>query len=552
MRDDTDRKTAEDALRDSEQKFAGVIALCGDAFVAVDDEQCIIIFNDEAEKVFGYSRREALENNVAMLLPERFRDAQRERLREFAAGRMAGGRQSKPGEDDGHALIARRKSGEEFPAEFAISRMTLRDKAIVSVVLRDVTERRRCEDEQTFLERAWSTLVSSLDPRQAIADLAVLVVNTLGTWCIVDMVEADGTVRRLTAKSPEPGKADLSARFEAVAIDPARPHLTRGPLTTRRSVLISEVPADFLRSLAQDEEQRKLLEQLKPHSLMAVPLLARGRLVGAMAFISTDPHREFGKRDLRLVEELARRTALAVDNARLFQAAQNAIHARDEFMGIVAHDLRNLLNTIVMSATVIERELSGGPEGSPKPVKSMVQSADRMNRLLRDLLDVSSIEAGQLSLDRHAYPARQLILDVLEATAPTASHRLEPQLPGDLPEVYADSDRIMEVFFNLIGNADKFTPPGGRITVGADPRPEGVCFRVADTGPGIPEKDLAHVFDRFWRAHAKVSPGSGLGLAICKAIIEGHGGRIWAESKPGTGSTFFFTLPYARDSHSGS
>jgi signal transduction histidine kinase len=169
-----------------------------------------------------------------------------------------------------------------------------------------------------------------------------------------------------------------------------------------------------------------------------------------------------------------------------------------------------------------------------------------MNRLIQDLLDVARTEAGKLAIECNRIPVAQVVLDSIEtqkAFAAAASLELEVDLGPDLPDVWADRDRVLQVFENLVGNAIKFTGPGGRIGVGAVPRDREVLFWVSDTGSGIPSDDVPRVFDRFWQARRAERRGAGLGLPIVKGIVEAHGGRVWLESTPGLGSTFFFTIP---------
>jgi signal transduction histidine kinase len=174
-----------------------------------------------------------------------------------------------------------------------------------------------------------------------------------------------------------------------------------------------------------------------------------------------------------------------------------------------------------------------------------------MNRLIQDLLDVTVMEHGRLSVEQAGLRTQQLLseaLDAQRALAAAASLALELDLAPDVPAVWADHDRMLQVFENLIGNAAKFTEAGGRITVGAAPRDDEVLFWVADTGSGIRDEDLPHLFDPFWQGRNHEAQGAGLGLPIVKGIVEAHEGRIWVESAPDEGTTFFFTIPTPRDS----
>jgi signal transduction histidine kinase len=254
--------------------------------------------------------------------------------------------------------------------------------------------------------------------------------------------------------------------------------------------------------------------------------------------------------DLRLAQELASRAALAVHNARLYWAAQSATEARDELLGIVAHDLRNPLNAIMMQAALLQRDRPDAPEEgrrrSRQPAETIRRAAFRMNRLIEDLLDVTRIEAGQFSVERGLVAPEHVVRDVAEAQATLVSGgglELRLDLVHDLPAISGDRQRLLQVFENLIGNAVKFTPPGGRITVGAARRDRDMMFWVENTGRSIPQEHIPHLFDRFWQARRGEHSGAGLGLSIVKGIVQAHGGRVWVESTPGRATTFYFTVP---------
>lgn len=182
------------------------------------------------------------------------------------------------------------------------------------------------------------------------------------------------------------------------------------------------------------------------------------------------------------------------------------------------------------------------------PADVIERAAHRMNRLIEDLLDVTSIEAGHLAIERARMSATQIVLDAVEtqrALAAAATLELALELEPNLPELCADHDRLCQLFENLIGNALKFTQPGGRVTVAAVALEDDVRFSVSDTGTGIADRDLPHLFDRFWQGRKAGRRGAGLGLPIAKGIVEAHGGHIWVDSQVGRGSTFYFTIPAA-------
>lgn len=249
-------------------------------------------------------------------------------------------------------------------------------------------------------------------------------------------------------------------------------------------------------------------------------------------------------RELRREQE-AREQAEA-DTRRmegLKQKAEAATLARDEVLATVSHDLRNPLGTIYTAATLL-RDVPLQEDARRRQVEIICRTAERMEALIKDLLDVSRMEAGRFSIDPTPERTTSLMREAREMLANVAESNNVELAEADLHEaaVMADRDRVLQVFSNLIGNALKFTPAGGTVTLAAESCDDGVCFHVRDTGPGIAPDDLPRIFDRFW--HGGAGGGSGLGLAIAKGIVEAHGGRIWAESD-GSGSRFSFTLPLA-------
>ncbi|MEO8876402.1 MAG: ATP-binding protein [Polyangiaceae bacterium] len=255
------------------------------------------------------------------------------------------------------------------------------------------------------------------------------------------------------------------------------------------------------------------------------------------------------KLNQQLQREIAERKQAQDELRKAVEQAQRATSVRDNILAIVSHDLKNPLSTILMSLTVMERAWGGDDRRkSKKQMGSIKHSADRMDRLIQDLLDTASIEEGKLFVEPRRLAVAPLVAEAIDAIEPLATHKslhIRNELPADLPPVFADAGRLLQVFANLLGNAIKFTPGGGTITVRADTVGETVQFSVTDTGAGIPEGDLTHLFDRFWQARPTAREGTGLGLNIVRGIVVAHGGRIWVDSRVGAGSTFFFTLPFA-------
>jgi signal transduction histidine kinase len=286
---------------------------------------------------------------------------------------------------------------------------------------------------------------------------------------------------------------------------------------------------------------------LTTDSPVRVPLPSRdGGALGDIAIAPWDPQ----PGDMVVLAQLARLVAGALENVRLYRDAQRATSARDDVLAVVSHDLRNPLHTIGLSASFLEELIPADAPATTREQTRIIQRAvRRATRLIQDLLDITRIEAGALSVAAHVARPELLVGDALDAMQPTATEagiRLEYQKDGTLPAVCADRERILQVFTNLIGNAIRFTPRDGAITLSATRAGEThVRFSVRDTGSGIAPDQLPHVFDRFWQARHGSRTGAGLGLAIVKGIVEAHGGTVDVSSVPGEGTELTFTLPVA-------
>ena len=517
-------KMAERKLKESEAKFSGIISISADAIISIDNEQRITIFNAGAEQIFGYSRSEAIGIPLDRLLPERLQRTHHQYVERFASGDVVARRMG----DRLATIVGLRKNGDEFPAEAAISKLQVGEKTLLTVALRDVSERKRIEKEQQFLVEAGAVLAGSLDYEQTLATVARLVVRDFADWCIVEIVGQHEEIRRLKVASGDPSKSELCAALEQVPLDRARPYLLRAVVDTKQPLIIEHVTSEQLESVAQGPEHLQALRAVNPTSMMALPLVRHGQLLGVLAFLSSGS-RHYGRSDLRLAEALADRAAVAIENARLYNASVEAAQVRDQVLGFVAHDLRNPLGAITLQAAILLRGAAEPERRSDRKAAEAIQrAAARMSRLIQDILDVSRMEGGHLSVEQERVPTERVVSDSVEAQRPLASAAsidLQLELEMGVADVWADRDRVLQVFENLIGNAVKFTKPGGRIVAGAASHDGEVVFWVKDTGAGISAEELPHLFDRFWQARKTRRAGAGLGLQIVKGIVEAHGGR---------------------------
>ena len=292
-----------------------------------------------------------------------------------------------------------------------------------------------------------------------------------------------------------------------------------------------------------------LLRACGATSAFMVAVRSRGADLGVLTLALTDARRRFDPADRTVAQDLAARLALAYDNARLYRDARAAVQAREDVLAFVAHDLRNPIHAIQLSLADL---LDGAPDQERRSgwhrLDRVRRVADQMNRMIDDLLDLSTIDAGRLTVETSACGVANLIQEAHDVLGPLVDDkgiRLIVEMPAVPAEVRCDPSRVLQVFSNVIGNAVKFTPEGGRITIASRPAADEVVFSVTDTGDGVASADLARLFDRYWQADAHAHKGRGLGLYIAQKIIEAHGGRIWAESQRGRGTTLSFSLPRA-------
>lgn len=533
-------------LRLSEAKFAGIFDIAADAIITVDDAQRIVHFNAGAETIFDYSRRDMIGQPLERLIPERFRAAHEGHMRRFAGGPETARRMGERSE-----IFGLRRGDIEFPAEASISRLSTATGALFTVVLRDITERKRIEREQRFLATLGEELARSLDYEATARLAANAALRELADVCVLDLVDGDAITRRIVSEDgPASVRAPLAVLAAAGPVGRDSPSRIIDVLRTRRPDVVSDVTEEWLEAHTDDAPGvAAAWRALGARSLMILPLVTREHVLGTLTLVSVQQSRRYTHRDLAFAEEIARRLALALDNARLYHAARRATRARDEVLGIVSHDLQNPIAAIAMGASVLHDQPPGDIESRRQLLRMITESTEWMRRLIRDLLDVSAIEAGRLSIERRGEAPAPIVASATRMLASALVERsidLHVAVPESLPLVNVDAARIEQVLVNLLGNAIKFTPAGGRIAIRATANSAAVEMSVADSGIGISPEEQAHVFERYWQArHATRRRGAGLGLAIAKGIIDAHGGRIWVTSTPGEGSTFAFTLPLA-------
>jgi PAS domain S-box-containing protein len=427
----------------------------------------------------------------------------------------------------------------------------------------DIDDRKREEEAAYFRARALALLSASLDYQTALQRLADLAVPRLADWCCVHLVEADGSIHLLAVAHADPSKVALLWEIEKrQPIDPQGRHGVAKVLRTGESKVYAEIPDSALEAVVSDSELLGALRAEGVLSAMCVPLIARGRTLGAISLLSAKSNHRYGRADLGLVEDLARDAAVAIDNARLYREAQEANRIKDEFLATLSHELRTPLNAILGWAQILQqRKLSA--EKMAVGLETIERNARLQTQMIEDLLDVSRIVSGKVYLKLRPVNLMRIVetaLNTLSSDAEAKGIELVSFYAAGVGPVSGDAARLQQVVWNLLSNAIKFTPPGGRVEIrlSEDLAPAGlghnslspvrsVSIAVSDTGIGISKEFLPFVFDRFRQADSTSTRnygGLGLGLAIVRHLVELHGGTVWAESPgEGLGATFGVRLP---------
>jgi signal transduction histidine kinase/HAMP domain-containing protein len=395
-------------------------------------------------------------------------------------------------------------------------------------------------------------LAASLDYDETLRSVAWALVPDLADWCFVDLLGPDGEIRRVEVAHADPSKSELAAQLRRFPPSPnAREGIGR-VLSTGEPELTPDYPASLLPAVTTGADHLRLVQQLGVRSCIRVPLVAGGRVLGVLSLVSAQSDRRYEREDLRLAEEVGRRAALAIDHARAYHEARDAIRARDEFLSIASHELRTPVAIIRTSAQMLVRAQTRGDlnvERLARSTQSIDEATGRLTRLIEDLLDVSRIRTGRLPLETSTLDLAALLRSLAERYEDQLDerHKLVLKTAPQGPLVTADAGRLEQVLTNLIENAIKYSPDGGEIRVGLRRQDGGALLTVQDPGIGLSEGANELIFQPFGRAPNAAErhiPGLGLGLYICRSIIDRHGGRIWAESAgPGRGTTMSVWLP---------
>lgn len=400
-----------------------------------------------------------------------------------------------------------------------------------------------------FLAEASKVLAGSLDSRQTFANLARLVVPRLADFCLIDRLDEEGFLQQVAVAHRDPEKEALLRQIR----DPENGEgsVSLRVFSTGKPELCQDLTPEMIREGFSHDEN--LVGEIDPGSYFAVPLIARGEIVGAITLVNDAGGRTFAPDDLTLAEEFAQRAALALDNAFHYQAADRARHeaeaanrAKDQFLAMLSHELRTPLTPVITSLINLESNPEV-PDSMRHPLGVIRRNVELEARLIDDLLDLTRVGSGKIHLNPEIVDAKSLLDNAIEICQPDIQAReLEFTLHSELANAYvrADPARLQQIFWNVLKNAVKFTP-AGRIDVRLSAEADGrLKITFTDTGQGIAADFLPRIFSPFEQGASTQFGGLGLGLSITKGLVDLHQGEIHVESEgPGKGATFTLYLP---------
>lgn len=418
----------------------------------------------------------------------------------------------------------------------------------------DITDRRRSEDYSRLLAEASTLLASSLDLEVMLAGIGRLACQRFADAVVIDLEDETGTLARAAAVECETRRPRLLDRIRRVNPDRSswsETHPVSRALREQRTIRLETVTPADRDAMAHTEEHRVLLHDIGVSAVIAAPLIARGRVLGAISFLRTTTRPGYDTAEQSIGEELARRTATAIENAQLYRAAVAASEAKSSFLAAMSHELRTPLTAIIGYEELLADGITGPVTDSQRHQLGRIKaSATHLLGLIDEILTYSRVEAGReephfesLCVESALAEAASIIEPLVLDRGLTLELTLEPTVKG--AHVQTDAQKVRQILVNLLSNATKFTPEG-KIALGARREGQQLLFYVRDTGIGIAEEHRHRIFEPFWQVNSPATrkiAGTGLGLTVSRRLAHMIGGELTVDSAPGNGSTFTLELP---------
>jgi PAS domain S-box-containing protein len=455
-----------------------------------------------------------------------------------------------------YETVGQRQDGSLFPFHVEVGRIIFQGTLASVGFFTDITARKQVEERLHFLTEVSAVLATSLDYTATLERVARLTIPYLADWCGVDMLVEDGSLQRLAVAHTDPAKeAAVREGQQRYPPDPARPHPILRVFATGQSECMPDIPDSLLQAVAHDAVHLEMMRSIGMCSILHVPLTVRGRVLGVITLVMAESGRRYTEADQHFAEDVARRCALALDNARLYVEAQQAIKVRDQFVTIASHELKTPLTAMLGYIELLQRRNERGgllSERDTRMLQTVARQGARLNGLVNELLDFSRLNTGQLQIEPTRLDMRVLVERLVEDLQPTLTqHQLVVEYPAAELVVRGDEVRLEQVLYNIVNNAIKYSPAGGTVAIGVEERGGDACVVVRDGGIGIPAAALNRLGEAFFRAENATLlhiGGTGVGLYIAKAILALHGGRLDVESVEGHGTTVTLLIPGVRTS----
>jgi PAS domain S-box-containing protein len=534
--DVTEQRRAEEALQESEERLRLILQTAHEAFVSIDAKGLIIAWNPAAESIFGWSREEVLGRPLSeTVIPARYRAAHQRGLERFLQT------------GEGSVLHKRieleavRRSGQEMPIEMTITPLQVGGRYVFNAFVRDISARRRSESFFAAQHAVTEVLAESSTLEEAVPRVLGTIARSMG-WKVGGLWRVDPNSRALVCDAIWRDPSFGGERFEALSKEMSLPLGVGVPgrvWSTRNPVWVEDVTQDpnFPRAPAALQDGL--------HGAVGLPLLSGNEFLGAIEFFSE----EIKSPEDDLIDMMLSISGQIGQFVKRKHAERESERLKDEFFAAVSHELRTPLTSIVGYTDLLLDGAAGElSEQQHNFLEVIARNGRRQLRLVGDLLFVSQVESNTFVIELGTVDLRALVAESVEAARPAANEKeiaLSLVCDGG-PTCPGDRDRLAQLVDNLVSNALKFTPAGGRAEVKLSPESDWVVIEVANTGSHIPPSDQQRLFERFFRASNATEaavPGVGLGLTISKAIVTAHGGRIEVTSREETGTTFRVELP---------
>jgi PAS domain S-box-containing protein len=530
-----------------DEVFRTVWEHSADAMALSDSNGIVTMANPAYYQLYGFSPEEVLGHSFALIFPPEQQESAVEQYRAIFASDTP---------PPTFESIVRKADGTERVVESRIEFIeSSGQRTAMLSTIRDITERKQIElrlrqESETIqsINQVGQLLSAELDPQklvQAFTDAATRLSGAAFGAFFYNLVDERGESYTLYTLSGAPHES-----FAGFPM-PRNTHIFERTFRGERAVRLDDVTADPLYG-RNPPHHGTPLGHLPVRSYLAVPVISRtGEVLGGLFFGHPNVG-VFNEHSERTIVALAAQAGIAMENAHLYQQAQAAIRLRDQFLSIASHELKTPLTVLLGNSQMLERRAANNPnmqDRERRAIRVIVDQARRLSTMISGLLDISRIEMGQLSIRRTPLDLGQLALRVVEEIQPSLErHSIEVSVGPEALTVAGDALRLEQVLQNLIGNAIKYSPTGGTVTVGVEKRADQACLSVSDQGIGIPQAALEHLFNRFYRAD-NVDPdrisGVGIGLFVVKEIVTLHGGSVSVESVEGQGSCFTICLPLA-------